>query len=625
MLANLKNNVLSRYIVPPLSLLILSSSAATLAQDYPVVQMIKRNASNFAIDGSSDNANGQDVYLWGQRESNANQQWLEIDRGDGYYTYQKFNTNFCLDGGGSGADGQNVYLWTCSTNNQNQHWAKVNVGEGHYQLFKRNAPAYALDGNRRGDNGQSVYLWGADTNNQNQHWYFNYVNDTPSYTGCTEVDSLNELASVMGVSNSCIRVMPGTYTFDTNNVGTGLLFPNSTLLQFTGSNNRFVFDDVIFNFSTDIFRLFGRVDVREFQVTGNNNVFENLTIVDIGDTSPVQTALNLLMDGSNNLVDGFSITARGSVPYGYGDIFGKGSTRILGHDKHSGVLIRGDGNHLKSLDLYMRAYGHGVFVQGGDNVIIEDVYIEGELSTVDAVLAERGTGSSADGVDFLTVWGFYLDELSQNYRFSLQEDGIRAYNSGTDFFTGESVRTGSITVLDSTVKFMRSGVSIPFAGGEKYVENTTSLANESGFALGTAGTVVNSRGDASVGPLYEDVNARNSTIAELTLLDSVVSKIGDTPSLYLAGGSHNLTIKDGTTSVESGITLQVGGTRNGHRWLAGSISEPPYISTSDVTLDNQTPYRVQIYDNSSNATVISCGPVIDGGVNSTVSDGTHCN
>lgn len=619
MFNKLKNNV------PLASLLIFFLSPTAFAQDASVVQMIKRNANSFAIDSPGQGSNGQDVYLWSENENNINQQWLEIDRGDGYYSYQKLNTSYCLDGGGNGENGQNVYLWSCSSNNQNQHWAKVNVGGGHYQLIKRNAPAYALDGNRRGANGQSVYLWGADASNQNQHWYFNYVNDTPDYAGCTEVDTLNELANVLTVSNRCIRVMPGTYTFNTNNVGEGLLFPNSTVLQFTGSNNRFIFDDVTFNFDTNIFRLFGRVDVREFHVTGNNNVFENLTMVDIGDVSPVQTALGILMDGSNNLVEGFTLTVRGSVPYGYGDIFGKGSDRVIGHDKHSGVLIRGNGNHLKSLDMYMRAYGHGIFVQGGDNVLIEDIYMEGELSTVDTVLAERGTGSSADNVDFLTVWGFNLDELDQNYRFSLQEDGIRAYNSGTDFVTGESVRTGSISIINSTVKFMRSGVSIPFAGGDKYVENTTSLANESGFALGTAGTVVNSRGDASVGPLFEDVIGRNSTNAELTLLDDVVSKIGNTPSLYLAGGNHNITLKDGTTSEMSGVTLQIGGSRNGHRWLVGSESEPPTISASGVTLNNQTPYHVQIFENSSDATVISCGTVTDNGANSEVSTANNCN
>lgn len=141
----------------------------------PVVQMIKRNASAYAIDGNFGGADEQDVYLWEEGAGNVNQQWYEIDRGDGYYSYQKVDTSFCLDGNKDGEDGQNVYLWTCSDNNYNQHWLKVDMGDGYYRLEKRNASDYSLDGNNSGDNGQSIYLWSSDDGNQNQHWYFNYL------------------------------------------------------------------------------------------------------------------------------------------------------------------------------------------------------------------------------------------------------------------------------------------------------------------------------------------------------------------------------------------------------------------------------------------------------------------
>ena len=152
-------------------------SVSSFAQDYPIVQMLKRNASSFGIDGGNGGADGQDVYLYSENDSNVNQRWYEIDRGNGYYSFQKVNTNYCLDGNNGGANAQNTYLWTCVANNQNQHWLKVNVGGDYYRLEKRNAPDYSLDGNRGGSNRQSIYLWESNNSNQNQHWSFNYLSE----------------------------------------------------------------------------------------------------------------------------------------------------------------------------------------------------------------------------------------------------------------------------------------------------------------------------------------------------------------------------------------------------------------------------------------------------------------
>jgi len=54
-----------------------------------VVHIRKRNAQNFALDGNFGAENEQNVYLWNASEDNVNQQWIEIDRGNGFYSYQK--------------------------------------------------------------------------------------------------------------------------------------------------------------------------------------------------------------------------------------------------------------------------------------------------------------------------------------------------------------------------------------------------------------------------------------------------------------------------------------------------------------------------------------------------------
>lgn len=135
-----------------------------------IVHIKKRNAQGFAIDGQGGAENGQSVYLWTENTNNVNQQWIEIDRGNGYYSYQKQETNHCLDGGGGGANNQDVYLWECGENNQNQHWEKVSTDSGFFKLIKRNAPGFAINGGSGGAAGQNVNLYDSSNTSHNLQW-----------------------------------------------------------------------------------------------------------------------------------------------------------------------------------------------------------------------------------------------------------------------------------------------------------------------------------------------------------------------------------------------------------------------------------------------------------------------
>lgn len=147
------------------------TSSEPLPPGAEVVHMTKGNATGFAIDGNNGAANLQGIYLFDEDDSNVNQQWIEIDRGGGHYSYQKSGTNHCIDGNNGGANGQEVYLFTCADNNHNQHWLKVATSGGTYRLQKRNSPSYSIDGNRGGVNFQTIYLWNSDSNNENQQWF----------------------------------------------------------------------------------------------------------------------------------------------------------------------------------------------------------------------------------------------------------------------------------------------------------------------------------------------------------------------------------------------------------------------------------------------------------------------
>ena len=144
---------------------------ALIGEETGFVHITKRNAPGYAIDGGNGGAVGQNVYLWNANETNVNQQWVEIDRGDGYYSYQKRGTNFCIGGGNGGANRQNVGLGSCNVNNYNQHWQKVAQGDGGYKLIKRNATGFAINGGNSGADGQNVNLYNSSNTSQNLQWY----------------------------------------------------------------------------------------------------------------------------------------------------------------------------------------------------------------------------------------------------------------------------------------------------------------------------------------------------------------------------------------------------------------------------------------------------------------------
>lgn len=362
--------------------------------------------------------------------------------------------------------------------------------------------------------------------------------------GQTTVTSLSALKPYLNDNNVQVKLAPGTYTITAEDIATGKF--SNPLFLFEGSNSTYDFTGVTIKFKTEIFRSFGRVDVKEIQILGNNNVLKNLTMIDDGATTdnPSKTALGITMDGSGNRVEGFYMTIKGSWPYGYGDAFGKGGqNNIILHYKHSAILVRGESNHVKNCTVIHRSYGHAIFMQAANNPIIEGCYIEGEIRTTDDMLAEEGTGTRADDVDFMTTWGY---RLPSGYTMSLQEEGIRAYNGGETYINGIRYERGTSnpTVLNCTVKNMRGGVTLTHATGTKYVEDCTTINCERGYAIGS-GDIVNCKADANIGPVLgvDYSNDRNIT-ADIIVLPSTSNNNGGKLLAYIGGNNHNITLRN---------------------------------------------------------------------------------
>ena len=147
-------------------------------QQGTLVHITKRNSPGFAIDGGNGGANGQNVTLSAADPSDESQLWVEIDRGNGFYSYEKYGTNYSIDGDGGGAKNQNVYIWQTSATNQNQQWQKQATGGGAFKLIKRNATGFAINGGSGGVEGRSVNMWSSASTNHNLQWFVTSIETT---------------------------------------------------------------------------------------------------------------------------------------------------------------------------------------------------------------------------------------------------------------------------------------------------------------------------------------------------------------------------------------------------------------------------------------------------------------
>ncbi len=442
-----------------------------------------------------------------------------------------------------------------------------------------------------------------------------------------KVNSLQELIPYLNKNNMDIKLSPGTYNITAEDVKKGIYPKESNvgkickvLLLFEGNNNTYDFTGVTINVETAVFQSYGKVRVNEIQIIGNNNVLKNLTLVDVGSVydGPTKGALNLCMDGKNNRIEGFHVTAKGSFPYGYGDAFGKGGKPVIAHQKHSSCLIRGESNHLKNSTFIHRTYGHCIFMQAASNPLIEGCYVEGEMRATDDMLAEEGSDSPADKVGFMTVWGY---KLPKGYMLSTGEAGIRAYNAGETIIDGKFYKRGTSnpTVLNCTVKYMRTGVTIAHATGKKYVEGCTAIGCENGFSLGS-GDVVNCKADCSHGPVYTSTYENDKNYdADITIIPAINPyKNGSGSVAYIGGSGHKITLKGVSEAVDKELKIKVGGEKNNIRLLNGNLPHQNNFKGSSFNIINETDYPLFLSEKSENVIGKSIGTVNDLGKNNKI-------
>lgn len=451
-----------------------------------------------------------------------------------------------------------------------------------------------------------------------------FMVSTYSY-GVQTVKSIQELLPYLKKDNVEVAVAPGTYTITSDDVKKGLIGAATfeeramALLDFSGSNSKYDFTGVTLNIETSVFKAFGKKRVTEILITGNNNVLKNLTMVDVGSVhdAPLVGALGVCMDGKNNLVEGFHMAVKGSYPYGYGDAFGKGGKNMIKHQKHSAFLIRGYKNHAKNCTIIHRSYGHAMFMQAASYPIIEGCYIEGEVRKTDDMLAE--TSGPAHDIDFMTVWGY---KLPAGYMLSLGEAGIRAYNAGTTYIDGEIIKRGTDnpTVLNCTIKNLRTGVTVAHAKGKKYVKGCTAIGCENGYSLGNDGEVVDCKADCAYGPVYSTAYENDHNFnADITIIPPEGKYYNGAGCVaYIGGSNHNIILRASSNVVKDGLKIMFGGDKKNVRLMHGNFPHQNNFKSSNLKLVNKTDFPVYLSSKSLNIDLESYGEVVNDGNNNKV-------
>lgn len=419
----------------------------------------------------------------------------------------------------------------------------------------------------------------------------------PAAAAPVSISSLAELAQAAARSGQTVVMKPGVYRLIE-------FIPLASLperrkrnqfqfITFSGHNNNFQLDGVIIEEDTALRdALHPPIHADEFLITGNGNTLQGLTITNIGDGKSIGDAV-LGISGQNNTLRNCTIHVRGSFPYGYGDVFGKGTENVINPAKKSGIHILGNGTSLYGCKLFMHSFGHGFYLQqDAANVRFEDCYVEGVMRATDQMLAE--TSGPAFAAKFQMVFKNRLGhhQILPGYQKSLSEDGFRTYGEHKN-----------LTFKNCTAKNMRGGFALRMKTPAR-LENCTALGNEVGFWISQDATVTRCRGDAQYGPLLFAEGDR-ATI-ELELLPAE-AKVNLHALASLHGANSKISLKpsaQGNRTQAAPILVGYGTPTMGE-----AMAPIPEAAAKNLTLINETTMPVIVGPKTTGGEIITRGPL----------------
>ncbi|MFR9620187.1 MAG: hypothetical protein SNH63_03075 [Rikenellaceae bacterium] len=357
-------------------------------------------------------------------------------------------------------------------------------------------------------------LYGKDKKKASTKYLFTLNVDQTTSREYFIANSMEELLPYLRIDSNdkYVRMAPGVYTIDAEYMRAGkyttaeeLGDKHWVIMQIMGNGNYFDFTGVRLDVLHEAVVL--KNEVVNLQTIGSNNVIRGLEIRDIAeDNVSVKGYVNIKMDGTANRLERVFVYSVGSFPYGYGALFGLGTssrTAIKNISKHSSLLVRGSSNHVKDCYLHHRAFGHFLFFQGvAGETIVEGVYILGEINTTDNILAEKGTGSPADLVDFMMNVGRVVPP---GYSISIGEDAVRTYATGVTTYDNKSPfeqknTVGTITAKNCYMQHTRNATQLRFGAHKGYVYNCKAVGCQQGFVLSNGGVGKHLYSDTQFGP-----------------------------------------------------------------------------------------------------------------------------
>lgn len=452
----------------------------------------------------------------------------------------------------------------------------------------------------------------------------------------TNISSLAELRDYAAKDDGNIKLAAGTYTIDDNSYFKIVAAPRyddtndqisdgvysiSTLLHFSGNNNVFDLTGVEIEVDTSIYPdIDNDGKINEIYISGTNNTIKGLSIKNLGDGYTATytdgtSALMVLLAGVDNTLEDVSLYVVGSYPYGVGELLGKSTNALVALHKHSSLLITGIRSTLTRCNVITRAFGHGIVLQGATDTLIEDCYVEGEMRSTDDILA--GDLSHINITQYETVDGVQVPKsvyapgyFEKGHVVSMQEGGVRTYLDGPLSYS----RTKGVTVVNTTVKNMRTGFVLVHGSGDMTIKDCTATGCESAFSGGTGITITNSKGDAQYGPLltFPYLSGKNCVV-DLKLINTE-SSFPPARLVEIVGSGHTISIENYENKQRATeLPIVFGECTYADDKLFNGETYSDYAGSTNVNLSNKTGMPVTLTNLANSNSVITNGTVQDNG------------
>ncbi len=406
--------------------------------------------------------------------------------------------------------------------------------------------------------------------------------------------SLAEFLACLPRSNLHVQLAPGTY-------------PLTRPLAFSGSDS--TYDLIGVRFEYRIAEV-GAINVNVVDVTGDRVTIKGLHLEATGEQQcPKGHARAILISGHHNTLEGVTVTTRGSFPYGYGNLFGRGGGEIFTIRKFNGIVVHGNESRLLNCTVMSHTFGHGIALhETPQNTLIRGCTVTGSLRHTDDILRETS------GPAFQRNFKMYTDAPIPPHKvISASEDGIRVYGP----------KTRGVTIENTTIKHMRGGLGLEAALPPVRVTGCRIIECEYACYIGTDAVVENTAADARHGPALVTFAAkpgsdhpypadhRNSRV-ELRILDST-NPSGPHPIARLGGREHHITFSSAPGAVTASAVIEITGGATYTSEITGSFPRGGDKRPTRIELTNRTAATVLLHEDASECQIASAGPVDDKG------------